>query len=438
MVGIGKAFTGVFVASIALVVALAISSSPRYGVQGTFKTSDLIVDDTAKVGGVYLSCVGVEAGCVGKPNFSVDPTTGHVAVTGTGADWTTIRSLFDSIETLSAATADQQNNQTILNGTMDCTTSDHQTFAGEFTNQVSCSAGGHTLTNIALLINAQNGTTNVALESGHGDWHQEDTAGTFANDGHTQLHDLSIEASSPGAVDLTNATGVTLGTHLVTPIEAPGSTSVTPIFGLGTSIGGEAEQLAIKNTVTGSPGLITGIDVGFDTTVDGSARGGIMLSRGASGNFNVLTSAGFWMSGSGDLSSDLAANDLMIMNLAAGKSIVFQAGGTGATHTVAIMRPTGHQVIGTQTLPSLSAGCTSGGGSSIVGGDGAFKLTTGATSTACTVTFANTWTLSPVCTITSEAGATHTETVTPDTVVFSANQSSKVYNAICVGQPGST
>ncbi len=51
MIGIGKTFTGVFVASTALVVALVVAhEGPRYDVMATFRTTNLIVDSTATIG----------------------------------------------------------------------------------------------------------------------------------------------------------------------------------------------------------------------------------------------------------------------------------------------------------------------------------------------------------------------------------------------------
>jgi hypothetical protein len=55
-IGIGKSFSGIFVASIALVTALAVmGDAPRYGAKGTFRTQDLIVDNNATINGSIVS-----------------------------------------------------------------------------------------------------------------------------------------------------------------------------------------------------------------------------------------------------------------------------------------------------------------------------------------------------------------------------------------------
>lgn len=74
----------------------------RASILAVFHVQDLVVDNTAKVSGPITACTGVTSGCVAKPNMTFNPTTGHFAIDGTGADWSTIRSLTDSIETLGA------------------------------------------------------------------------------------------------------------------------------------------------------------------------------------------------------------------------------------------------------------------------------------------------------------------------------------------------
>jgi len=52
MIGIGKNFTGLFIASSVLVIGLVIArhGEPTHGVRGTFRTQDLVVDSTATIG----------------------------------------------------------------------------------------------------------------------------------------------------------------------------------------------------------------------------------------------------------------------------------------------------------------------------------------------------------------------------------------------------
>lgn len=132
-----------------------------------------------------------------------------------------------------------------------------------------------------------------------------------------------------------------------------------------------------------------------------------------------------------------AANEFNLYNQL-GTSIFF--GANNVSYVPAFkLTPKDHIAVEATGVPARDAGCDAGTGEALVGTDMAFKLTTGSTSTACTVTFANTWTSAPICTITREGGTTvPTFTVSATAVTFSVNASSAVYNVICIGVPGST
>lgn len=251
---------------------------------------------------------------------------------GTQAPDTVFRSMFNVLKTMVGATESQQANQTIIDGTVNTTGGTRNVWAGEFGADASRSAGANALTNVALLLHARNGQTNNAIESIAGDWRQTDPTATINNAGAVLTNSLAIQPAG-STVDLTNASAVTLGDKLVAPIKVPGTTSQNPQLGLGTASASANEQLAIKNTVTGSFGTVNGVGIGLDTTVDAGARGGLIVHRGAGGNFGGTDAKALWVSGSNDLTTTQAAGDLVVFNQEAGKQILFVTGGTGAGNT---------------------------------------------------------------------------------------------------------
>lgn len=269
--------------------------------------------------------------------------------------------------------------------------------------------GANPLTNTGILISVVNGDTNYGIYGLHG-----------------VLKWAEAVVFGPGDVNL--------GAN-VDNFEVPGSTSQVARVGIGALPSIDGTQLQTKNTVAASS--LAGIEVGLDTTVNSGIRGGYIVNRGAAGGFGGNSAGLVVAGGSGFPFGSTVANDLAFYT-ELGASILFGADDSGFTSATRLTK-SNHWVEDASTgLPTLDAGCTSGTGSGIVGNDNAFAVTTGTTSTACTVTFKKTWTSKPICVVTPDAGATFTETPSATTVVFSANQSSKTYNVQCLGQPNGT
>lgn len=181
--------------------------------------------------------------------------------------------------------------------------------------------------------------------------------------------------------------------------------------------GGNAAFADWSATNDGANGLIRIIAIGTGRTTNG----GFVQDSG-------VLEAGVDMSGGLSIMADNASG-----------SVRFYAGGFAAANLVETMTPKGHMVTGGSAAPSLGAGCTSGTGSAIVGTDNDFEITTGTTSTACTVTFANTWTSKPMCSIYGAGGiASPTCTVSATAITCTVNLSTADYTIRCRGQSGAT
>lgn len=190
-----------------------------------------------------------------------------------------------------------------------------------------------------------------------------------------------------------------------------------------------------KNTA----GSTAGYQTMLDTSVVSNARGGFIITRSSTGLSS--NSNGLVMAGDGTFPFNDSAPDEVSMYAQAGGPLVFGADNVGF-YSMFMLTPKSHLVVrdasGNNT-PTLSANCTSGTGSSIVGTDMDFKFKTGTTSTACTVNFKRTYTLAPICTQSPE-GTPTLATCTPaaGTYTCTTSASATTYNVHCAGQPGST
>lgn len=238
----------------------------------------------------------------------------------------------------------------------------------------------------------------------------------------------------PGAVDLgDNVVGMNL------PGTAGTATQMTIGWAADSTPGNvnSGTGLAVKNAQNGV--TVGGISIALDTTIAATIRGGLIMTRGASGGTGSGLSSGLvFAGGSGFPFVASAANELTLYD-ELGAGIVFGADNTGYTSAFRLT-PKNHIAIDTSTgAPARSAGCTSGTGAAFVGNDIAMRLTTGSTSTACTLTFDETFTVIPICTVTPEAGAAMpTFTTSATAITMTVNASAATYNIHCIGQPGST
>lgn len=313
-----------------------------------------------------------------------------------------------------------------INDTFDTSTNNGHASALDIVVDGSISAGAGTLENIGIAIaghHTQAGVSNYAIKS-------TDTVSTLEHDGPAQFGG----PSGTSVVQLGNTV------KRFTVLDAS-PTTITPQLDVGVVAGVDGYNVHLKNTATGVSAM--GMVLEGDTTVTAAIAPQIILGRGAGGSY-----AQFGMlcmdNGSSACMGGAAANDMVLADYATGSSMWIASKGTIHFGTVTQddvdITVKGHIVQNTGTgAPGLGAGCTSGGSSAIAGNDNAFRITTGATSTACTITFVNTWTQVPICIVQSEAGATFTTgTNTATTVVLSANQSAKIYDVMCFGPPGST
>lgn len=229
---------------------------------------------------------------------------------------------------------------------------------------------------------------------------------------------------------------VALGTN-VDNFEIPGSPTTTARIGIGGLPSIDGTQLQTKNTDPSS--ALAGLSVALDTTLNAGIRGGLVIHRGANGGYVSGLSGGLVLAGgAGFPFAGSQANETAMYN-EFGASIVLGADNTGFT-SWGRWTPSNHMVVDTGLgTPTLGAGCTSGTSSSIFGNDTAFKVLTGSTSTACTITFKKTYTAAPICTIRTDGSATQpTCSVSATAITCSTNQSATTYDFICIGQPSST
>ncbi len=325
---------------------------------------------------------------------------------------------------------------------------DHVTFDTTLGNNASIGAallvdstrvaGAGLLSDKALEVSAVGGQANYAIDDLAGDIVME-TSTDRATLGVTTTHgDTNLD----GIADFTAGT-IKIGTNLLgnvlSQIEMTGLANTTPQLGLGV-INGDGSELCVKNNNNAQ--TQSGIEVQLDTTVLATSAGGLYMSRGAGGGGGIagsVASAIAMAGANGSLMVGTKTNDLVLYDIS-GASIDFAADDSGFT-TATRLTHFNHWVQDTSTgAPALDAGtCGAGGSQSFVGNDNRFMVTTGATSTSCTITFSKTHTTQPMCTITPYGVAT-LPTCTPSAtqMVCATNIAATTYVFDCQGQPGST
>jgi hypothetical protein len=96
-----------------------------------------------------------------------------------------------------------------------------------------------------------------------------------------------------------------------------------------------------------------------------------------------------------------------------------------------------HRVLG--TTPSDSVACDGSTSATVAGTDTAFKVTTGTGATSCTMTFASTYTVAPVCTVMPEGTTTlPTCTISATAITCTTVAGGTAYNFRCDGVTGGT
>ncbi len=392
-----------------------------------FVTDDIVVNKTATVTGPLTETCTAAAGT----NSGCNTTQINVATNASVVD---VASSFK------------------CTGTMN-TTAGRSACIGAIVQATATRSGGAVpVENTALEVDATGGQNNEALLIDNGDiWQQEFVAGTQQTILlRTGVAGLSIGGGTlpfggggpllpaVGEVNLTGATvAVRLGS-LVDPFKIPGSASVAPQIEIGTAAGSSIGMgVSVNQTVASQ--TFAGFVVGLYTTLNGNARGGYLLWRGAGGGFAGTNEGGLVMSAaSGFPFFESTANSVGLFNEST-QPIFFGADGTTFTSSFGIFN-SNHIVESQSTgVPTMDAGCTSGGSAALVGNDTRFTVKTGTTSVACTITFKKTFTSVPMC-LQMPYGTATLAVCTPSAtqMVCSLNASATSYTFDCQGQPGGT
>jgi hypothetical protein len=220
--------------------------------------------------------------------------------------------------------------ESIIDGTVDCSAGDRQTYAGEF-DALATRVGspGHLLSNVAILANASGGDPgqDYAFLSNHGAIRMNTADGATLG-----IVDAASVRVTTGAADFSAASAIKLGTNITSPNNTiPGDATHTPQLSLGIAVVNDGTQIQVKNTNPGQAD--SGLEVQLDTTVDANVRGGLAISRGAGGGGGLGGSVigGLVMSSGVGFVTSSNANDLILYNQTNGKRILFSADGSGFT-----------------------------------------------------------------------------------------------------------
>lgn len=296
-----------------------------YHAMGTFHTEDLVVDDTASIGGQ------VQIG-------SVTPSAGEVALVTEATAATTSMMVLQPTVTNHVGTGG--NNELINVVVRNSTTFDTTANAGHASGidivvDGSISAGANALENIGIAIaghHTQANVSNYAIKS-------TDTVSIFEHDGPTTL-------GGPSGTSV-----VQLGNQVkrFTVLDESPST-ITPQLDVGVVHAVDGYNMHIQNTATGVSAM--GIALLGDTTVTASVAPQLVLGRGAGG---ALTKFGLLCNDNGAASclAGAAANDIVLANY-------------GAGNTTWIAQATGSVVVGT-TAGGATATFDSAHGTTLTG-----------------------------------------------------------------------
>lgn len=197
---------GLIAGVVVAVIAIGVSRVPRALTTGTFRTTDLLVDNTTAIKGNVGLCTDGTTSCTNIPHLTWNPTQvaaaaiGRMEILGTASVNTQLTG-----STTAGTTLDLD---IFIQGTAN-TTSGAATFVGgEFDALVSRSAGGNTVSNVALTLDAANGQSNIALKSLAGDWQMANgdfavLSGNTALQGTLGVTGLASFTSAGAAINVT-------------------------------------------------------------------------------------------------------------------------------------------------------------------------------------------------------------------------------------------
>lgn len=403
-VGIGKTFTGVFVAATAMVVAMVVthSKAPDYDAMGTFRTQAIVVDNKSQLGAIAVPATAM---FYAEDDSTTDTTLAWFVTQGTNHVGTG---------------GNNEQIPIVIRNTTNFDTSATNGHATGIDLAVSGGiiAGANPMESIGIAISGHCSTANCSTYS----IKSTDVQGVLEND---------------GPVTFTVSPSVQLGNDVQRFTVMPTSpTTTVPQADIG--IQAPVDGFALHTKRTDATGSLSGVLAELDTTLIAGARGGFVISRGAGGGAAGNNSGIVVSGGPGYPFTTSAAGDVCVYAEQGALELGADATGfTGAT----LITPNNHWAEMTSTgLPTLDAGCTSGGGSSIVGNDNRFEVVMGATSITCVITFVKSWGLKPMCSVTPIAAAPGFPNVVPAaaTFTFVTNTNGGDYVVDCHGQPGST
>lgn len=355
----------------------------------TFRTGNLIVDDTSTVNGLATFNSNVGLGGSTPPTYDTSAVNWIKNTTTTQLD----QLIVDSESSVNK-TSDLDSITIHNSGTFDATTGPRNAIGLRIVVDPTKSAGGNLLNNAGLTIDTNNGDTNQAIHVIHGITQLDEIVNTGPLSSST-MHSIGNFDVNTSKFTVDATTGDVEATGLVTM-----SNVVDSLWTKGRAfLGGTTKG----DTVYISSGSV---NFGFEDNVTDILHVNFLGYHGGFSQFRTLSIE----DGQGD-------------------------------EIARFLGPSGHLrfIAEGRSAPALSASCTSGGGGSITGTDTDFTLVTGASSVACVVTFVSGWTVKPVCVISVEGGTTlPTWSVSPSAFTFTVNLSATTYDAHCFGTPGAT
>lgn len=359
-------------------------------VHGTFRTTDLVVDDTQNIGGLFTSTFAGSQ----DPDFNqliAMKLNGEMGMllNSTGSDGNDVQ-LFMRYEA-NARVGETININNFLDGTFDTTASGVQAIGVQSIVDGHKIAGSNPLNNVAFDATAGSGDDNYSF-FGH--------AGFMRNDGDASFFDTSTHALlSTGAVDFTSTPDVQLG-FKVESFTIPGSPTTTPTISIGIASHVDGTGVQVKNTLPAAG--ISGIEIAGDTTLNAGIETGYFLYRGAGGGIGGSVEGVVALDSGGRALVGANANDMVVANETVNKRLLFSADGTGFSIGAAL-DTLGNLFSQGAVTHNAAIGSTITGGFAITGGSGApaincnngdlYTRSDGSTNTTLYVcTASNTWT----------------------------------------------
>lgn len=378
---------GMILAVVIFCVLFAAFDHVSPSTMGTFHTEKLIVDNNAFMA---TSAGNVGIGSTTAPSYASAAqnwVTNNSAVTSDGI-------IIDDTTNNHVPSGGNFNTLHVHNsGTFDTSATDQNAIGIRIINDPLPTNPAHLLNNVGLLIDTNNGDTNVAIHVIHG----------------TTRLDETLAATDITATTLDTSGNITVAVDKFTVTATTGDVS--------------AKGLVTLSNTTESLWAEGRIYLGGTTKGDTAYGINGSINKGYENNSEDSLVLNFYSYHQG-----FGQPRNLIISDGAGDQVWTLKGATG--HIV--YTGEGH------ATPSRNGACDNGGGGSIVGTDNAFKLITGTAAVACTVTFGSSFGASgTVCTVFPSAGAANPAcTFNGNAMTCTTVTASTTYNVFCGGLPG--